>query len=359
MARAVELSRKGWPAPNPHVGCVIAKKGRVIAEGWHEYAGGPHAEAMALAGAGAEAHGSDVYVTLEPCAHFGRTPPCAAALVSARVNRVIYAVPDPNPKAEGGGRMLAESRIQVQVGLLRDEAVEANFVWLTSQLLQRPFVILKAAVTRDGFMAKLDGTSKWITSAQSREIAHKLRAEMGSVLVGWKTVLLDDPELTARIPGVVNQPRAVVLDPQRRLSGHERVLRREGTLWVSGSGMGRLGSPELSLSNGKFQIHSILSLLRSEGITGVLVEGGAGVLASFQEAGIWDELHVFVGQKEFFQGLAAPSELLGLALNSESREGLVHAETQSLPDEDRHIQVKNLIGSRGTIQDWLGSIPNS
>lgn len=356
MGRAVEFSRRGWPAPNPHVGCVVVKQGRIIGEGWHHHAGGPHAEVMALAEAGSKARGSDVYVTLEPCSHFGRTPPCSAALIRSKVKRVVYALPDPNPKASGGGRALAEAGVQVQSGLLAKEAAEVNAWWLASQILRRPVVILKAAVTSDGFMARPDGTSKWITNEESRLEGHRLRATMGSVLVGWRTVQIDDPELTARILEVVNQPRAVVLDPSGKLTGKERVLNREGSLWIKAA---EHEGSTLTLQQGRYEVNDLLEFLRSQGIMGVLVEGGAGALQSFVDADIWDELHLFVGSSEFSEGLSAPKRILELALLEGLPAGVERVEVLAHSGADRHILVKKRPGLQGTISDWLGSIPTA
>ncbi|MCA0362394.1 MAG: bifunctional diaminohydroxyphosphoribosylaminopyrimidine deaminase/5-amino-6-(5-phosphoribosylamino)uracil reductase RibD, partial [Armatimonadetes bacterium] len=163
MARAIELAAQGFPAPNPHVGCVIVKRGQIIAEGFHEHAGAPHAEVHALRNATDSVEGATVYVTLEPCNHTGRTGPCSLALIEARVKRVVIAVADPNPLAAGGASALHQAGVEVSLGLLAKEATFVNRQFLTSVAKGRPYITLKAALTRDGFIARPDGTSKWIT----------------------------------------------------------------------------------------------------------------------------------------------------------------------------------------------------
>lgn len=305
MERAIELSKRGFPAPNPHVGCVIVKNGEIVGEGWHDHAGGPHAEADALDRAGDLAHGADVYVTLEPCNHQGRTPPCSQALIRSGVSRVFIANHDPNPRAGGGADALRAAGVHVEVGLCAEEAESANHVFLTAMRRKRPFVVAKAAVTSDGFIARSDGTSKWITGEEARAVGHRLRAEMGCVLVGWITAHLDDPELTARIPGVVNQPLRVVLDPlgmcnpKLRLftDGHRTVR------FVHGGRATRPDDVELASDDGGFAIADVLETLFQMGVIGVLVEGGAETLASFFRQGLVDRLEKFTSPKTFGEGL--------------------------------------------------------
>lgn len=305
MRRAIELSRRGFPAPNPHVGCVIVRAGQIVGEGWHDHAGGPHAERVALDHAAEAARGADVYVTLEPCAHQGRTPPCADALIAAGVARVIVACPDPNPRASGGAERLREAGIRVETGMLESEAAEANATFLAAHRLGRPFVTLKAAITIDGFMARADGTSQWITGPEAREEGHRLRAEMGVVLVGRRTVAHDDPQLTARLPGVVNQPLRVVLDPYARLTGAERVFRAPGESWhvVLEGHAQRAEHLPCPGADGTLDLGELLALLRDRGHVGVLVEGGATTLRAFIDAGFSDEIHLFQAPITFGEGL--------------------------------------------------------
>ncbi|MBX3117799.1 MAG: bifunctional diaminohydroxyphosphoribosylaminopyrimidine deaminase/5-amino-6-(5-phosphoribosylamino)uracil reductase RibD [Fimbriimonadaceae bacterium] len=306
MARAVELSRRGFPAPNPHVGCVIVRQGECVGEGWHDFAGGPHAEAVALQQAGGRAHGAEAYVTLEPCNHVGRTGPCSEALISAGVKRVSFACPDPNPKAQGGSARLREAGIETSVGLLQMEAAEANRVWLTAMRLQRPYVCLKAAMTLDGRIALPSGESQWITSEESRAAAHRLRAEMGAVLVGSGTVLADNPKLTARIEGVVNQPARIVLDPERALNGTESVFSAADAkvCWVVAGEPANERQIGFEAVSGQFDLTKVLRHLWGLGVTSILVEGGAKTIASFVQAKLFDEIALFIAPKVFGSGPA-------------------------------------------------------
>lgn len=302
MARAVALSRNGFPAPNPHVGCVLVRDGQTVGEGWHEFAGGPHAEVNALRQAGDRARGATAFVTLEPCNHTGRTGPCSEALIAAGVARVVVACPDPNPKAAGGVDRLKAAGIDVEVGLLQAEAEAANVQFLHAMRQKRPHVVLKAAMTLDGRIALPSGESQWITSEAARERAHRLRAECGAVLVGRGTVEADDPHLTARVPGVHNPPIRIVLDPKAKLDGTQRVFDGAApTLHVVEIGHGH---HQVSVPVGPegFDLESLLHALFARQVHGVLVEGGATTIGRFLKAGLWDRLDLFVGPKLFGSG---------------------------------------------------------
>lgn len=294
MRRAVRLAGNGFPAPNPRVGCVLVAGGQVVGEGWHRAAGTPHAEANALAEAGERARGATAYVTLEPCHHHGRTPPCSLALAQAGVARVVFAVPDPNPKAQGGAAFLRAQGIEVVEGVLRAEAEAANRVWLTAVRRGRPYVCAKAAVTADGFMARLDGSSKWITGESARAEGHRLRAEMGAVLVGWQTVVRDEARLTARVAGVERPVTRIVLDPHGHLTGQEPLFAEPGDVHVLRAEPGE-PLPWTGVQ--------ILQGLWQHGVTSVLVEGGPRTLATFLAEGLVDELHLFLAPTEFGEGI--------------------------------------------------------
>lgn len=289
LQRACELAAGGYPAPNPHVGCVIVRGDEVVGEGFHAYAGGPHAEVVALAASGERAQGATAYVTLEPCHHHGRTPPCSLALMEAGVARVVYAVPDPNPRAQGGAEALRAAGVSVdRISLPEAEAV--NQVWLTAARRHSPYVMLKVATTQDGYLARLDGTSKWITGEAARRAAHELRAHMGAVLVGVGTVLADDPHLDARVPGVGRPVTKIVLDPQSLLSGSEQVFQSPGeVMWLREEVRGGVAG--------------VLAHLWAQGVTSLLVEGGAFTLSEFLKVGAWDELHQFVAPTEWGEGI--------------------------------------------------------
>ncbi|MCU0315320.1 MAG: bifunctional diaminohydroxyphosphoribosylaminopyrimidine deaminase/5-amino-6-(5-phosphoribosylamino)uracil reductase RibD [Fimbriimonadaceae bacterium] len=298
MALAIELSQNGFPAPNPRVGCVIVNKGKVVGQGYHAYTGGAHAEIVALQEAGELARGATAFVTLEPCNHTGRTGPCTTALTQAGVAEVVFAVNDPNPVAAGGSEVLAQAGVSVSSGLLGQEAREANRIWLTAQEKGRPFVIVKAAITLDGRIAWPDGSSRWITGEEARAAAHFLRGETAAILVGWRTIAVDDPMLTARRDGVVNQPLRVVLDPDKRLSGEEEVFRQPGeTLWLGDS----IPSPKRTLLP-NLKPKTILAELWNRGVTSLLVEGGGVTIRNFVESGLVDELHLFLAPRLFGDG---------------------------------------------------------
>lgn len=227
MRRALELAGRGRgrTSPNPMVGCVIVgQDGQVVGEGWHPYAGGPHAEAAALAAAGEAARGATVYVTLEPCDHHGRTPPCTEALIAAGVAEVVVAHLDPDPRVSGRGvERLRQAGVRVSVGTLADEAEALNETYLTSQRLGRPFVLYKAATTIDGKTATATGESRWITGEEARRRVHAWRDELDAIAVGVGTVLKDDPALTTRLPGG-RTPLKVVFDSSLRTPPTARLF---------------------------------------------------------------------------------------------------------------------------------------
>jgi diaminohydroxyphosphoribosylaminopyrimidine deaminase/5-amino-6-(5-phosphoribosylamino)uracil reductase len=289
MARALELAARGrWTvSPNPMVGCVVVADGEVVGEGWHERAGGPHAEVAALRAAAHAARGATVYVTLEPCAHTGRTGPCTHALRDAGVARVVAAMPDPNPDAAGGAEQLRAAGVTVELGVRAAEARALNDVFVVNVTRQRPHVTLKAAVSVDGRIAAEDATSQWLTGEAARRRAHELRAGADAVVGGAGTVLADDPQLTCRLPGYrAPQPLRVVLDRRGRVTDQHRVL--DGA------------APTLVVRDGG--LDGLLARLWDRDVRSVLVEGGAAVISAFLRAGCWDtlQLHVaplFLGER--------------------------------------------------------------
>jgi len=302
MMRAVELSRLGFPAPNPHVGCVIVADGEVVGEGYHDHAGGPHAEIVALRQAGKKARGATVFVTMEPCNHHGRTPPCAAALLEAGVARVVAAYRDPIPSHSGGLERLRTAGMEVHVGLMEETARAANLPWLTAVERAYPYVVAKAAMTLDGRIAMPDGRSKWITGEQARAEAHRLRAECGAVLVGRATVEKDDPSLTVRHIEVVNQPLRIVLDPSRKVAKGAKIFDREAPSLRFVAGQPMDGEAAAPYSDGAFDLRAVLKELYARGVTSVLVEGGALTIGKFYEAGLIDRIELFVAPKVFGAG---------------------------------------------------------
>lgn len=315
MRLAVALSKRGYPAPNPRVGCVIAKAGGIVGQGWHRFAGGPHAEVEALQAVGDGAKGATAYVTLEPCNHTGRTGPCSEALIEAGIAKVVVACRDPNPKAHGGLARLQEAGVEVESGLCRKLAAEANRVWLTAMSLGRPLVAVKAAVSLDGRIALPSGESQWITGERARREAHKLRAELGTVLVGRATVENDDPLLTARFKDARNQPVRVVLDPERKISDWARMLHGPGVARrIVKPGLEK--SPEdlaIPCKEDRFDLRALLAELWVMGVVGLLVEGGGSTISRFFEAGLVDRVDLFLAPKVLGSG---PVWVDGLSLSS-------------------------------------------
>ena len=230
MRRALELAARGLYStyPNPRVGAVLARDNEIVGEGWHERPGEAHAEPVAIRAAGARARGATAYVTLEPCNHFGRTPPCVDVLLAAGVRRVVYAIGDPNPRVNGAGaRRLAEAGVAVQAGLLEREAAALNAGFFMRMRQGRPFVRVKSAVSLDGRTALANGASKWITSEEARADVQHWRAQSGAVLTSAATVRADDPRLDVRIEAP-QQPLRVVLDRRRQVPKNARILRPPG-----------------------------------------------------------------------------------------------------------------------------------
>ncbi|MEU8740777.1 bifunctional diaminohydroxyphosphoribosylaminopyrimidine deaminase/5-amino-6-(5-phosphoribosylamino)uracil reductase RibD [Streptomyces halstedii] len=296
MRRAITLAARGLGAtsPNPVVGCVVLDAaGAPAGEGFHQCAGGPHAEIHALRAAGEKARGGTAYVTLEPCDHTGRTGPCARALLDAGIRRVVYAVADPDPRATGGADTLRAAGVQVERGLLADEAEEGNTAWLTSVRLGRPHVRWKYAATLDGRVAAADATSRWITSAESRADVHRLRAESDAVVIGSGTARADDPQLGVRgVEGAV-QPLRVVVDtgatavrPGARILDPTAptliaVAQDAETAHLPQDAVLRL--PRAATGPG-LDIPALLAALHARGVRSVLLEGGPVLAGSFVAA---------------------------------------------------------------------------
>ncbi len=303
LDRAFALGERGRgrTSPNPFVGCVLVAGQQVVGEGWTQPPPGPHAEAVALAQAGEAARGATAYVTLEPCAHVGRTPPCPEALIAAGVRRVVAALADPNPIAGGGVDRLRAAGIAVDVDVAADRARRVHEVFLHGLTHDRPVVIAKTASSIDGYIADHTGASRWITGPGAREAGHRLRAEVDAVLVGSGTALADDPALTVRLPGWDGpQPRRVVLDRRGRLRGRPdlRLLtdRAADTVVLDSA------TPE-----------DALAALHADGIRSVLVEGGAGVIGGFLASGLIDRFEVHLAGVVLGQGLSPVAGRFDLA----------------------------------------------
>lgn len=312
MKRAIALARRGVgrTAPNPAVGCVIVRDGAIIGEGWHKKAGTPHAEVHALRRAGGAARGADVYVTLEPCAHFGKTPPCAEALIAAGVKRVFAAMVDPNPKVSAKGiEMLRTAGIEVNLGLLEGESRLLNGPFIKHVTTGLPFVILKSALTLDGKTATASGDSKWITNDKSRRYVHKLRAMVDAVMVGVGTVAADDPQLTSRIAGG-KDPIRVIVDSALNIPLHCRALHLdspsrtviatlEGAAPETAEKIRGYGGEILQCRerDGRVDLRDLLARLGGMGIQSVLLEGGSTLAGEALRLQLIDKFLLFYAPK--------------------------------------------------------------
>ena len=309
---ACRLARKaaGRTSPNPQVGAVLVKRGKIVGSGYHKFAGGDHAEIAALKRAGARARGATLYITLEPCSHQGRTPPCTGALIRAGVKEVVCGVPDPNPLVAGSGfRQLRRAGIKVRTGVLENECralIEAFAKFITHGA---PLVTLKLAASLDGRIAAKGGDARWISGAKSRAAAHRLRNEVDAVIVGLGTVAADDPQLTCRIAGGRN-PRRVILDSRLRIPLSAKLLRlpdAEKTIIAVGADVSpaRVRAFEargiqvwrLPLRAGRIAWRPLLRRLAADGVVSVMIEGGAAVAASAIKEKIIDKILFFFAPK--------------------------------------------------------------
>ena len=306
MAQALRLAERGLytTTPNPRVGCVIVRDGKVVGSGWHQRAGEPHAEIHALTQAGELAQGATVYVTLEPCSHHGRTPPCAEALVKAGVGRVVVAMVDPNPQVEGEGlAQLQQAGIQTDIGLLEKEARDLNIGFVSRMTSGRPWLRLKIAASLDGKTALNNGVSQWITGPDARRDAHRLRARSCAVLTGIGTVLADDPMLNVREVETTRQPLRVVVDSALRMSPTAKMLLAEDILVVTASSdpvkAGRLreaGAEVLVLPplDGRIDLARMLDELGKRGINEITVEAGRSLNGALLRQGLVDEFVIYL-----------------------------------------------------------------
>ena len=331
LRRALQIAERarGHTHPNPLVGVVVVRDGEIVGEGYHPRAGAPHAEALALEAAGERARGATVYVSLEPCDHHGRTPPCSLALIRAGVARVVLAARDPNPLAQGGMARLLAAGVAVEAGLLEQEAQDQNEAFFTALRRGRPFVLLKAALTLDGRVATRLGDARYVSSEASRRVAHAYRQWLPAVMVGVGTVLQDDPALTVREPDFrpfplmlepppLRDPLKVVLDTEARTPPTARLFRpgprgeRARVLILAGEGAPKerlealkaAGAwvEELPREGGRVSPEAALALLRAEGIDGVLLEGGPGLAGAFLARGLVDKLALFLAPKLLGEG---------------------------------------------------------
>jgi diaminohydroxyphosphoribosylaminopyrimidine deaminase / 5-amino-6-(5-phosphoribosylamino)uracil reductase len=306
MSRAIALAVRGLgtTSPNPVVGCVLLDaEGMIVGEGFHAYAGGPHAEIVALAQAGERARGGTAYVTLEPCNHTGRTGPCTRALITAGIAKVVVGVPDPNPVASGGAQTLREAGVAVEMGVREAEAEAGNIAWLTATRRGWPYVVWKYAATLDGRSAAADGTSMWITSEASRIDVHKLRGMSDAVMVGVGTVLTDDARLTARNLRdgtlAIRQPLRVVVDSHGRTPADAKVRDGAARTWIAT--VAEVGAAP----DGRVDLRKLLTALFERGVRSVLLEGGPVLAGAFLAHGLVDRVVGYIAPKVLGAGPAA------------------------------------------------------
>jgi diaminohydroxyphosphoribosylaminopyrimidine deaminase/5-amino-6-(5-phosphoribosylamino)uracil reductase len=325
MRQAIRLARRGLGkvSPNPLVGAVVVKGGRVIGRGYHRFFGGAHAEVDALRNAAEDVSGSTLYVTLEPCRHFGKTPPCTDAIIASKIGRVVVGMLDPFPEMQGRSiDLLNRHGIATTVGVLEDECRALNEVYLKYITAGRPYVTLKFAQTLDGRIATARGDSRWISSPASLKLAHRLRARHDAVLLGVGTVLKDDPELTVRLVKGRN-PVRVILDSKLRVPPDARVLAAQDTARTlvaatpaaekSGlAALRKLGIEVLTVppdASGRVDLKELLKTLAARQISSVLVEGGAAVITSFLRSGLFDKVIAIIAPKIMGAGTSAVGEL--------------------------------------------------
>ena len=333
MRRALALARRGWAqtAPNPMVGAVIVRDGAIVGEGFHARYGGEHAEPVALAAAGERARGATMYVTLEPCAHHGKRPPCAPAVAAAGIARVVIATADPNPVATGGAELLRASGVAVEVGVAGDEARELNAPFLHRFACDRPWVTLKLATSIDGAITDAARSAGWLTGAESRREVHRQRAGADAIAVGIGTVLADDPLLTVR---GVRKPRTapirVIFDRSARLSLESRLVRSvksapiiaitDGSAPAREQALARAGATVLTVTG----TTDALRALKDRGVDSLYVEGGAGLAGALLDANAVDRLVIFRSSVVLGAGsLGAFDQAPSFVLGSAPRYGIV------------------------------------
>ena len=312
MALALAIKGQGFVSPNPMVGAVIVKDGKVVGKGYHKAVGDAHAEINAINDAGTLARGATLYVTLEPCNHTGRTPPCSVKVVEAGIRHVIVAMKDPNPDVKGGGADYIQSHgIDVASGICEDEAKRLNEAYIKYVTIKRPFVIIKCAATLDGRIATKTGDSRWVSGNESRIYVHRLRHSVDAIMVGINTVKQDDPALTVRLNDMKGiDPVRIILDTNLSIAKEAKVLRlnsNSNTILISGNSVSEdkkvaiegLGAEVIQspVKDGMIDLEQLMDRLGGLGITSLLIEGGSSVIASALKAGIVDKVIFFYAPK--------------------------------------------------------------
>lgn len=359
MRRAIALAKQGggFVHPNPLVGCVVVKDGQVIAEGYHEKYGEFHAERNALTRCKADTTGATLYVTLEPCCHYGKTPPCTDIIIEKGIAKVFVGILDPNPLVAGKGvKILQDAGIEVISGLCEDEIREMNKVFLKYITTKRPYVIMKTAMTLDGKIAAHTGDSKWVTNAESRQLVHELRSEMAGVVAGIGTVLADDPMLNVRLEGNPHQPVRIVVDSNLRIPIDSQLVKtaKEYRTIVATTVSDNCRDARPCVSTGieliqcksnncHVDINDLMDKLGAMGIDSLLLEGGGTLNAAFLEAGCVDEIWAFIAPK-IIGGAAAKTPISGKGIDLMSEAINLHnIEIQNINED---ILIKGKICSR-------------
>ncbi len=316
MNKTLELAKKGegYTSPNPMVGAIVVKDGKIIGQGYHQYYGGPHAEVYALDQAGEEAKGATIYVSLEPCSHYGKTPPCSLKVIDSGVKKVIVAMMDPNPLVAGRGILqMKEAGIEVELGILEEEAKDLNEIFIQYISSDIPYIYLKSAQTLDGFLATSKGDSKWITNEKARLYGHKLRHKVDAILVGIGTILHDDPSLTTRLSNSKGKDSIrIILDARLEIPLEAKVINQESTantILVVGEGCDKskmkllIGKEKVEIltiplnNDARIPLDILLKILHDRCISSVLVEGGGRVNYSFLQAGLANKIYSFIAPK--------------------------------------------------------------
>lgn len=326
MLRCFELAEKGRGAvqPNPMVGAVLTLDDKIIGEGYHQHYGGPHAEVHAISAVADRSllSRATLYCNLEPCSHFGKTPPCADLVVASGIRKVVVGAGDPNPLVSGRGlTKLREHGIEVVCDVLKEEAIKLNARFYVSHILQRPYVILKWAESADGFIARSDGSSRWISNEASRALVHRWRSEESAIMVGFRTALIDNPQLTVRLAHGRN-PLRVVLDRGLSLPATHHLF--DGTVQTlvfnEKDDRDEKGRSLITIDWKAPVLPQILIVLQARKVQSLFVEGGKALLDSFIAADLWDEARVFRSQQTFGGGLSAP-DIKGISEQIEALEG--------------------------------------
>lgn len=351
MQRAISLAWRGTGhvSPNPRVGCVLVKEGHIVAEGYHQCYGSHHAEVEALRKAGSSAQGATAYVTLEPCSHWGKTPPCAPQLVKAGLKRVVIGMKDPHDVVNGRGiRILQDAGVPVEWGILEEECKWLNRGFIRRVRDGRPWVTLKTASTLDGRVAMQNGESQWITGESARTMAHLLRGEHDAIMIGVGTVLHDNPSLTVRYTSG-KSPLRIILDTHLRTPLDAQILNGEGTVIIAGFSskeskkakeMGRRGKNVLFLPEkaGKVDLQKVMCALTDLGVNMVLVEGGATLTSSLLAEALADEISLFIAPSFMGQGISAFEKFIIPSLQE-----LIHVKLKSVTNVSGDLWVEGVL----------------